>query len=122
MVMPQNEFNSDQVFPSCTWTPAGLARFLRHLVPQMEARGVEIFLGTMERADERLVEQVLADEEIGGRISGVGFQWAGKGAVARIHWAHPELRIYQSEQECGDGKNFTRLIRRPYKIRQYHIL
>src|SRR5207302_1883292 len=31
MVMPQNEFNSAQNFPSCTWTPAGLAKFLRHL-------------------------------------------------------------------------------------------
>jgi glucosylceramidase len=31
MVMPQNEFNSPQVFPSCTWTPTGLARFIAHL-------------------------------------------------------------------------------------------
>ena len=121
MVMPQNEFNSDQVFPSCTWTPAGLARFLRHLVPQMEARGVEIFLGTMERADERLVEQVLADEEIGGRIGGVGFQWAGKGAVARIHWSHPELRIYQSEQECGDGKNDWRYARYAWGMMRHYV-
>jgi glucosylceramidase len=30
MVMPQNEFNSAQVFPSCCWTAQGLARFLRH--------------------------------------------------------------------------------------------
>ncbi|WP_404339737.1 hypothetical protein AB2M62_00905 [Sphingomonas sp. MMS12-HWE2-04] len=28
MVMPQNEFNSAQPFPSCCWTPTGLARFL----------------------------------------------------------------------------------------------
>ena len=28
MVMPQNEPNSDQVFPSCTWTPDGLVSFL----------------------------------------------------------------------------------------------
>jgi glucosylceramidase len=33
MVMPQNEFNSAQNFPSCTWTPGGLARFLRVLGP-----------------------------------------------------------------------------------------
>ncbi len=31
MVMPQNEFNSPQVFPSCTWTPEGLARFIAPL-------------------------------------------------------------------------------------------
>ena len=28
MVMPQNEFNSAQVFPSCCWTAEGLARFI----------------------------------------------------------------------------------------------
>jgi O-glycosyl hydrolase len=28
MVMPQNEFNSAQPFPSCCWTPEGLARFI----------------------------------------------------------------------------------------------
>jgi glucosylceramidase len=32
-------------------------------------------------------------------------QWAGKGAVAEIHRQHPSLPIYQSEQECGDGRN-----------------
>ena len=31
MVMPQNEPNSDQVFPSCTWTPEGLISFLKYL-------------------------------------------------------------------------------------------
>lgn len=35
MVMPQNEFNSPQVFPSCTWTPPGLAAFVAELGPQM---------------------------------------------------------------------------------------
>jgi glucosylceramidase len=38
MVMPQNEFNSPQVFPSCTWTPAGFAAFLRHLGPEMRSQ------------------------------------------------------------------------------------
>jgi O-glycosyl hydrolase len=45
MIMPQNEFNSRQIFPSCTWTAAGL------------------------------------------------------------HKRYPDLKLYQTEQECGDGKN-----------------
>nr|WP_300336920.1 glycoside hydrolase family 30 beta sandwich domain-containing protein [Actinomyces sp.] len=121
MVMPQNEFNSDQVFPSCTWTPAGLARFLRHLVPEMSKRDVEVFLGTMERPDEQLVEEVLADPEIGDKIRGVGFQWAGKGAVPYIHRAHPELKIYQSEQECGDGKNDWRYARYAWTMMRHYL-
>ena len=105
MVMPQNEFNSAQVFPSCTWTAKGLARFIGYLGPQMQAQKVNLFFGTMERANEALVDTVLRDGRSGKFIKGVGFQWAGKGAIAGIHQRYPNLTLYQSEQECGDGKN-----------------
>ena len=105
MVMPQNEFNSAQVFPSCTWTAKGLARFIGYLGPQMRARKVDLFFGTMERPNEALVDTVLQDERSGPFIKGVGFQWAGKGAIAGIHRRYPALTLYQSEQECGDGQN-----------------
>lgn len=121
MVMPQNEFNSDQVFPSCTWTPAGLVALLRRLVPEMESRGVEVFLGTMERPDPRLVEEVLADPVIGDRLGGVAFQWAGKAAVPFVHRDHPDLKIYQSEQECGDGKNDWRYARYAWTMMRHYF-
>jgi glucosylceramidase len=105
MVMPQNEFNSAQWFPSCTWTPEGLARFIRHLGPEMATRHVEIFFGTDERGDPKLFDRVMADPTAASYIKGIGTQWAGKNAVASIHRNYPDLAIYQSEQECGDGKN-----------------
>jgi glucosylceramidase len=105
MVMPQNEFNSAQVFPSCPWTADGLARFMGYLQPQLQQRKVDLFFGTMERANEALVDSVLHDSRSGPFIKGVGFQWAGKGAIAGIHQRYPALTLYQSEQECGDGKN-----------------
>lgn len=106
MVMPQNEFNSAQVFPSCTWTAAGLAKFIGYLGPQMQAQHVDIFFGTMERENYKLVDTILADPQGGGKyIKGVGFQWAGKGAIPTIHQQYPDLTLYQSEQECGNGKN-----------------
>lgn len=105
MVMPQNEFNSAQSFPSCTWTPEGLARFLRYLGPEMSRRHVEIFFGTLERGNIQLLDVVMNDPEAGKYVQGVGVQWAGKNAVAAIHQRYPRLKIYQSEQECGDGKN-----------------
>jgi glucosylceramidase len=111
MVMPQNEFNSAQIFPSCTWTPAGLARFLRHLGPEMASRGVAVFLGTLERADSALVDGVLADAEAARHVTGLGIQWHGKGAVGYLHRDYPDLRIYQTEQECGDGRNDWRYAR-----------
>jgi len=111
MVMPQNEFNSAQVFPSCTWTPQGLAKFLSHLGPQMRDRGVEIFLGTLERGDDSMFEAVYSDPAAGQYVDGLGAQWHGKFAIDAIHKAHPDLRIYQTEQECGDGLNDWRYAR-----------
>ena len=105
MVMPQNEPNSDQVFPSCTWTPDGLIAFLKYLEPEMASRDVDVFLGTMERADPDLWDRILTDPEVGPSIKGMGFQWAGKDALPELHRQHPELPCYQTEQECGDGRN-----------------
>ena len=105
MVMPQNEFNSAQNFPSCTWTAEGLAHFLHHLGPEMDHRGVDIFFGTMERGNRKLLEAIMADKAVAPFIKGVGIQWAGKNALPEIHREFPNLAIYQSEQECGDGMN-----------------
>ena len=105
MVMPQNEFNSAQNFPSCTWTPAGLAKFLRYLGPEMSSRDVVVFFGTLERGDPKMLEAVMADPEAAKYISGMGVQWAGKNALPALHREFPTLVVYQSEQECGDGSN-----------------
>ena len=105
MVMPQNEFNSAQPFPSCTWTPEGLAKFIRRLGPQMHERKVQIFFGTYERGNEQLLNVVMADPSAKKWINGVGVQWAGKNVVRAIRKDYPGLALYQSEQECGDGKN-----------------
>jgi glucosylceramidase len=121
MVMPQNEFNSPQVFPSCTWTPQGLARFLMHLGPEMDRRGVEVFLGTLERGDDRLVTAVLDDAEAAAHVRGVGIQWAGKRAVPFVHRDHPDLRVYQTEQECGDGRNDWRYARYAWTLMRHFL-
>src|SRR5262249_15417108 len=91
MVMPQNEFNSPHPFPSCSWTAEGLARFIS-------------FLG-------KLVDIALLDPKAGKHIKGAGFQWAGKRAIVGIHRRYPALKLYQTEQECGDGKNDWRYCR-----------
>jgi glucosylceramidase len=105
MVMPQNEFNSAQPFPSCTWTAAGLARFISYLGPQMQQLGVKLFFGTMERPNPKLVDSILNDPQSSPFVKGVGFQWAGKEAIPVIHKEHPQLTLYQTEQECGNSKN-----------------
>ncbi|NTW42641.1 MAG: beta-glycosidase, partial [Cellulomonadaceae bacterium] len=121
MVMPQNEFNSAQPFPSCTWTPAGLARFVAHLGPRMDALGVRVFLGTLERPDAAMVEAVLDDPAAGRWVTGAGLQWAGKGAIAALHHNRPDLTLFQTEQECGDGKNSWRFARHTWNLMRHFI-
>jgi len=105
MVMPQNEFNSAQPFPSCCWTTRGLARFIPHLGREMQAVGVDVFFGTLERGNPDLLDQVLKDPACAAILKGVGVQRAGKGALERMHERHPDLAIWGSEQECGVGTN-----------------
>jgi glucosylceramidase len=105
MVMPQNEFNSDQVFPSCTWKASSLVNFISYLGPEMKAKNVDVFIGTMERGKEALIDTLLTDPRSKPFITGAGFQWAGKDAIAAVHKKYPELPLYQTEQECGNGYN-----------------
>ena len=111
MVMPQNEFNSAQVFPSCCWTPEGLARFISFLGPEMQKLNVDVFFGTMERPNEKLVDILLQEPRASRYIKGAGFQWAGKRAIPGIYRRYPDLQLYQTEQECGDSKNDWRFCR-----------
>ncbi|NHO67330.1 glycoside hydrolase family 30 protein [Aestuariicella hydrocarbonica] len=104
-VMPQNEFNSAQPFPSCCWTPEGLARFIPYLGAEMDKVNVDVLLGTLERDNPYLVDQILAVPQAERVIKGVGVQWAGRGALPFIAKRHPKLAIWGTEHECGTGAN-----------------
>jgi glucosylceramidase len=121
MVMPQNEFNSAQVFPSCTWTAGGLAKFVSYLGPEMQKLSVNVFLGTVERPNEKLVDTIVNDVHCRSYIKGVGFQWAGKGAIAGIHERYPDLELYQTEQECGNGKNDWKYCKYTWGLMKHYL-
>lgn len=105
-VMPQNEPNSAQPYPACCWTSADMNTFVgKYLGPEMEKRGVDVYFGTAERADYLKVDTVLTDPDSKKYVKGVGFQWAGKDALPKIHELYPNLTLVQSEQECGNGQN-----------------
>lgn len=105
-VMPQNEFNSNQPYPSCVWTLKGLSTFMgKYLGPAMEAKGVEMMYGTIERAHESMIDSVMQDPDCRRYIKSMGFQWAGKKALLIAGEKYPEIRLMQTEQECGNGKN-----------------
>lgn len=104
-VMPQNEFNSAQPFPSCCWTPEGLARFIPFLGREMDKLGVDVFFGTLERGNADLFSAVMGDPAAARVIKGIGVQWAGKGALPALRERFPALELWGSEQECGVGTN-----------------
>ena len=106
MVMPQNEFNSCQNFPSCLWKAGSLANFMgKYLGPAMEKLGVELMFGTMERPNTAMVDTVMNDPDCQKYVKGAAFQWAGKDALPYAQEKYPQLKLVMSEQECGDGKN-----------------
>lgn len=105
----QNEPDSDQKFPSCRWTGERLRDFIRDDLGPLAAQTCDdlaIWLGTIERGDHNAwVTPTLADPAARRHCAGVGFQWAGKGAIGAVHAAHPDLPLAQTEHECGDGRN-----------------
>jgi glucosylceramidase len=98
-------------FPKLLLDPSGPGAVPPHLGREMDKRGVEIFFGTMERPNTSYSSLSTANAGAGALIRGVGFQWAGKGALPSIAREYPTLRLYQTEQECGDGKNDWRYAR-----------
>jgi glucosylceramidase len=105
----QNEPNSDQKFPSCLWTGAEMRDFIRdYLGPRFQEHRetTEIWAGTIERPEYHAwAETILSDPDARKYISGIGYQWAGKYAVEQTHESWPDVRLMQTENECGDGQN-----------------
>jgi len=104
----QNELNSCQNFPSCIWRPEDMATFIGdYLGPKFQEDGIQakIWLGTIERPQIERVDSIVQDPEAGKYIEGIGFQWAGKGAIPEIHRKYPEMKLMQTETECGNGSN-----------------
>ncbi len=121
----QNEPDSDQKFPSCVWTGESMRDFIRdHLGPlfEREAPGCEVWAGTIEREDySAWAHIILSDPEARRHVRGVGYQWAGRGAVQRTHQAWPDLPISQTENECGDGKNNWDYAFRVFDLLQHYV-
>ncbi len=111
-VHPQNEPHSCQPFPSSLWQGPDLKNFVRnHLGPLLRERGLdtEIWYGTFERPYEGQfaaeIDSLLNDAQAMQYMAGVGFQWAGKGAIAAVHERRPQLKLMHTETECGNGQN-----------------
>ncbi len=119
----QNEPMADQKFPSCKWNGEDMLVFIRdYLGPALKESGVDtqLWLGTINgpfidiilgahtpfsEFFDQFANTVLSDKKAREYITGVGLQWGGKHILEQIETSFPEMRIMQTESECGDGKN-----------------
>ncbi|MDR1683161.1 MAG: glycosyl hydrolase family 30, partial [Candidatus Symbiothrix sp.] len=104
----QNEPCSNQKFPSCKWRAEDLSYFIaEYLGPKLEEENIttEIFFGTINTGNADYFRTVLKDEKAMKYVKGLGFQWSGKDAIPVIYRENPQLRLWQTESECGNGKN-----------------
>lgn len=117
----QNEPIADQKFPSCVWSGKKLRDFIKgYIGPLFEESNMdtEIWLGTLnspydDYGDDNwqfgqynnFTNTVLSDKEARKYVRGVGYQWGGKHALLQTKIAYPDMKIIQTENECGEGKN-----------------
>jgi glucosylceramidase len=121
-VMPQNEFNSCQPFPSCVWTPQSLALFVgEYLGPAMAAIGVELMHGAIERPADVMFEAILGDEKCRRFVRTVGVQWGGAPTVPRMRAKFPDVAIWQTEHECGCARNDWRDVLHLWELLKWYV-
>ena len=138
----QNEPVANQKFPSCMWTGEELKIFIRdYLGPAFHKAGLdtELWLGTINAPGcdyNRLIfdkwatedydyfaNTVLSDPDALKYIAGVSYQWGGKIAIQRTFeswW--PQIRLMQSENECGFGDNTWEYARYVWTMMRHYIV
>jgi glucosylceramidase len=109
MVMPQNEPTYSTNYSSCEWTGKQLGAFIgKHLGPAFKANKLdcEIYLGTLARTEPQNylfeVAPTVDDPVARSYISGIGFQWDGIQLMRDTRFLHPEIKVMQTENECGE--------------------
>jgi glucosylceramidase len=111
MVMPQNEPCYSTKYSSCVWTGKQLCDFVgKHLGPAFKNSHLncEIYLGTLARSDAgqwdypSTVAPLLNDPATSAFVTGVGCQWSGDQVMRDTHFMHPEKKLMQTENECGE--------------------
>ena len=119
----QNEPMADQKFPSCKWTGKEMLLFIRdYLGPALQQSGIDtqLWLGTINgpfidtmlgpntpfsEFYDQFLNTILSDSKARGYLTGVGLQWGGKHVLEHLEASYPEMKIMQTESECGDGNN-----------------
>ena len=120
----QNEISACQVFPSCLWDAKELNVFIgEYLGPEFEKQKLdaEIWLGTINDPSFIKMDTVLSNSISAKYIKGVGYQWGGKDAIGETHQKYPNIKLMQSESECGDGSNDWAAARHTWSLCKHYL-
>ncbi len=105
-VAVQNEPSVLTRYPSCRWEPAQYRTFVRdHLGPTLAKRGTgaTVLLGTFNQPDnEAHARAVLEDPKARQYVGALGLQWGGLPIAKAARKLVPDLRIWQTETDCGN--------------------
>ncbi len=121
----QNEVTADQKFPSCVWSGEQLREFISDYIGPLfhaEQPDCAVWLGTLNTDDyDGYPNLLLSDAATRPFVGGIGFQWAGKGAVQRTYESWPDVPLMQTENECGDGNNSWEYARYVFALLRHYI-
>lgn len=123
-VMYQNEAYSYTVYPGCAWTPEGTIRFnAEYLAPALSAQHpeVELYLGTINTNRYALIDSILSDPRMTGKIRGIGFQWEGGQLLPALRKKYPHYTYVQTESECGWGAFDWKAAEHTFKLINYYL-
>lgn len=105
----QNEPAANTGVPGCHWTAAQLRDFIRNYcgpVMMKEKLSVRLWLGALDSPDYNDYPlTALSDPLAMPFIAGVACQHRGRGTLARIRRAFPDMLLMQSDCGAGDGRN-----------------
>jgi glucosylceramidase len=108
-VMVQNEPVTDAKYPSCLWSGEQERTFIRdYLGPSLRDARVpaKVWLGTINDPNvNAYAVPSLSDAKAAAFIGGVAYQYDGQDAIADTHRLYPNVRLMQSESECGNNAN-----------------
>jgi len=129
-VIPQNEPNQWQVFPSCVWTGPQLAEFIGdYLGPTLKQqnRAIELWVGFNgdpqnggDNVNDRLVA-VMENPKAGSLVTGIAFQYDSKNQIADAHQLYPDKKLMQSESICFNGDNSWGQAQELYGLMKRHF-
>ena len=102
----QNEPYTKHQWPNCSWLPKSMANFIgKYLGPAFSEKhpNVDLWFGTFNCNKMADLACVMEDTDAAQYIRGIGLQWEGKDIVADVHQKYPDMKLMQTENECGGG-------------------